>query len=242
MDLEYNNNFEIALDRLARHYLNINDLDNAITYYIKLAAIKKIDKHSPYHNLACCYFMRATSRHNNDDFVLAKEAFENGIKQQRAVSIITEYANMLVYQQKYPVAIAQLEAIIMKTHNDGLFYSVVEKLNLPQAMQIELSAYEKGIEIRAITYAHYLLILSYISSDNEPKAQALLSSFKNDVDKNQSAIGYALLGYAYQMLRHYQEAINSFTSAMQKKSPYPLAEQNIEQCKKQLAATSRHTM
>jgi hypothetical protein len=237
--LEFNAEYEPAIERLANHYLSVNDLDNAIAFHSKLVQVKQNDKHGAYHNLACCYFARATSSNNSEDYQHARQAFETGIKQCRAINIITEFANMLVHLKDYQAAKDQLESIVTKTHNDELYYGMSEKLNLPPVMREELSAHNESLTIRAITYAYYLLFLCYMATSQDTKANALLHNFKNDVDKTPSAIGYSLLGYAYQTLKNYQEALESFTLAKQYKSPYSLADQNIEQIRKRLNEAPR---
>jgi len=194
---------------------------------------------SIHHNLACyyhCYAQQQQVSRNHlgakDAFAQAAHHFEQGIKLAAQVAIHTEYANFLLRQQRTADAIQQLESALKLGQASvqevpRLGYSGLERLTLDSHMQDELDCWRQ-INIKAINFAHYLLITAYIQKSDQSASKSVLASFQKLAEKENDALIFSLLGHLYQEIGNYEAAINSYQRAVKLKPDYLLAKQRLD--------------
>jgi len=198
------------------------------------------------HQILACYYHSYAHKLTAKDRLAAGAAtiqaelhFKQSIESVPSICAYTDYANFLSRQHRITDTIQQLEYAIAlnktltlessKTTN-RLTYQSIERATLDTDLQSELG-YWKSLTLKAIHFAHYLLIIAYSQQSDQPAAKAALAAFQKLADTDNNSLTFSLLGHAYRATGDYATAITCYQCALELEPDYTVAEQQIAYCR-----------
>lgn len=174
---------------------NLTDLDAFIESCEMLLQVVP-NNFGPWHNLGCHYFSKSFVTQQQNEFLQkAENAFKKSIELKSRSSIYAEYANFLFSQKRYEEALFNIEKSINCEENTGLYFSELEKQNIPEGLSKQIPP--KGtVSLKGKTLAYYLSILCLKQLCRSEEADKKIEFFQEEINKmseNDKKVALALL-------------------------------------------------
>ncbi len=183
----------------------------------------------------------------------SNDHFKQSLQLDLHIQHFTAYANYLLQQDCIVEAIQQLERVLninklamasdvateqyRTLEQDGkLNYGGLESLTLDTRLQMELDFWQE-IDIKATTFAYYLLITAYHQQNNVEAARKIVMKFQQIAVKENDPLTFSLLGHTQQLIKDYTSAAASYQQAFKLMPGYIVAERQLKQCQALLSAS-----
>jgi len=192
--------------KIADHYLDQGDLEQAIPYYVNVTLLSP-NNVSAHHNLGYIYHIR-------DDYPLAEHHFNQALQIENRNIVFCDYGLFLLNQQRLEQAAENFLAALVhdKNYQTIAFPNSGRKI-LDQYLQQEITA-KQELQAKPFIMAHYWLVQCFYNLNDFELTQFYLNKLAEITQRFISPKNYRILSYAYRLVGNENEADEYFALAV----------------------------